>query len=226
MELGVGAPRVHAEFINIDYGTDFGTPSPAYGGAANQPGFWNNPAIDSTVQPLRDLSGTLTGVTIQISGIFYPFSFDNPGPKGDERALMNDYVGLGFPGEAATFRIHGLAAGDYDVVTYAWGSDNAAYRTGVSINGLPEEVVGGDWPGGQVQGITYALHHLSLGAGEDLVLTATTRAGFGSINGLQLTQAVPEPGTLVLGSLGAALVLLVRLGRRDVKARTASNPVL
>jgi hypothetical protein len=213
--LSVGAGAARAEFFNIKYGTDFGNPSPAYGGAANQPGFWTNQPIATGVQQLRDLGGNLTNVTIELSGIFYPFSFDNPGPQGDERALMNSYVGLGFPGDSATFRIRGLAAGDYDLITYAWGSDNAAYRTGISPNGLPEQSVGGPWPGGQVLGVTYADHQVHLGAGEDLVVTATTRAGFGSVNGLQIAppSPAPEPGTLALAGVGAGLMLLVRRRR-------------
>jgi hypothetical protein len=207
--LLVGARAARAEFINVDYGTDFGTPSAAYGGAANQPGFWNNPAIATGPQQLRDLGGALTSATIELSGIFYPFSFDNPALQGDDRALMNDFVGLG----SATVRVRGLAAGDYDLITYGWGSDNASYRTGISVNGLPEQSVGGAWPGSQKLGVTYAEHMVHLDAGQDLVVTAVTLSGFGSINGLQIAPT-PEPGTLVLAGIGGGFVFLVRLRRR------------
>jgi hypothetical protein len=211
----VGAGAARAEFFNIKYGTDFGNPSSAYGGAGNQPGFWSNQPITTGVQPLRDLSGALTNVTIELSGIFYPFSFDNPALTGDERALMNSYVGLGFPGDSATLRIRGLAAGDYDLITYGWGSDNSTYRTGISPNGLPEQSVGGAWPGGQVLGITYAEHQVHLDTGQDLVVTGRTLSGFGSVNGLQIAPPAPapEPGTLLLAGVGAGLLLLVRLRR-------------
>jgi hypothetical protein len=213
-----GAPAARADFINIDYATEFGTPSAAYGGAANQPGFWNNPATGTSApQALRDLSGAPTGVTIAMSPARGSFSFSNPGPVGDERALMDDLVDLGSAG-TTTFTIHGLTAGTYNIYTYAWAPDSDTYRTGVSVNGSPVQIVGGAWPGGQVQGITYDQQTVTINPGQDLVVAATVVSGFGSINGFQIAQpvAVPEPGTLALSGVGVVLLglRLTLAGRR------------
>ena len=212
--LIIGVQPAAATPFNIDYGTHFGTPSSAYGAAANQPGFWNNPLAGTTTpQQLRDLSGALTAVTIAMGSPQLEFFADHPLTAGDDEALMDDAVDLF--GRATGFTIANLPAGPYDIFTYAWAPDDPTFRTGVTVN-MTGRLVGGPWPGSQVLGVTYALHRITLAPGENLNVVAQTVVGAGSINGFQIAQIaeVPEPSTLVLSGLGMGLLALVRRHRR------------
>jgi len=207
--------------FNIDYGTAFGTPSSAYGAAANQPGFWNNPLPGTTApQQLRDLSGALTAVTIAMGNPQFEFSANHPLTVGDDKALMDDAVDLF--GRATAFTIANLPAGTYDIYTYAWAPDDPAFRTGVNVNMSGGRLVGGAWTGSHVLGVTYALHQVTLAPGQNVIVVAQTVVGAGSINGFQIAQ-VPEPTTLVLSGLGMGLLTLVRRHRRLASRQTESD---
>jgi len=210
--LIIGVQPAAAAPLNIDYGTAFGTPSSAYGAAANQPGFWNNPLPGTTTpQLLRDLTGALTVVTIAMGNPQLEFSLNHPLTVGDDEALMDDAVDLF--GRATAFTIAHLPAGTYDIFTYAWAPDDPTFRTGVNVNMTVGRLVGGPWPGSHVLGVTYALHRVTLAPGQNVVVVAQTVVGAGSINGFQIAQ-VPEPSTLVLSGLGMGLLALVRRHRR------------
>jgi hypothetical protein len=128
---------------------------------------------------------------------------------------MNDLLDLDI-GTTTTVTVTGLTPGLYNVYTYAWAPDSAAFVTGVSVNGLPVQNVGGAWPGGFVQGTTHALHQVTLAAAQNLVWTLTVPTGFGSLNGIQIQGVVPipEPSTFVLGGIGMGLVTLFLVRRR------------
>jgi hypothetical protein len=93
----------------------------------------------------------------------------------------------------------GLAAGTYDVYTYAWAPDSAAYRTGVSVNGSTVASVGGAWGGTYAVPVTHALNTVAITAGQDIVLNLSVITSFATFNGVQIkasgTPSVPEcPG--------------------------------
>ena len=139
-----------AQSLNIDVGVTFPVPSSTFGAAAAQPGVWNSvDAGQAGATALVDLAGVATGVTIQRSnGSGSEMSWNNPGTNGDDAALMDDGDD---PGLGSTWRISGLAAGDYEVTVYAWAPDDPGYQTVVYINGGASTIVGGGaarcaWP--------------------------------------------------------------------------------
>jgi len=55
-----------AAALNIDFGSQFSAPSGALGGAANNPGFWNNITSLGVTSGLKDLFGSTTGIAIDV----------------------------------------------------------------------------------------------------------------------------------------------------------------
>lgn len=182
-----------AQSLNIDVGVTFPVPSSTFGAAAAQPGVWNSvDAGQAGATALVDLAGVATGVTIQRSnGSGSEMSWNNPGTNGDDAALMDDGDD---PGLGSTWRISGLAAGDYEVTVYAWAPDDPGYQTVVYINGGASTIVGGPWTGGYVVGITHAVRTVTLapGANLDLLLyPLSTFDDLATFNGAQVRQLVP-----------------------------------
>jgi hypothetical protein len=122
--LGLAAGSVRATDINIDFSNLTGVPAATYGAAAGQPGVWNNFGPGSPVAGtmLLNTAGAPSGATITVSPIQPGFFFPNPGPTGDDAALLNDLLDLGVAG-TTTVTIAGLAPGLYNVYTYAWAPD-------------------------------------------------------------------------------------------------------
>jgi len=182
--------------INIDYDVTFGTPSPAYGAGAAQPGIWNNPAGGvTTAQPLVDITGTPTTATIRMVAANFGLSFDNVGTSGDDQALMDDGLDLGGTGSTDTFLIEHLSAGTYSVYTYAWAPDSATYVTSVDVNGTGLQNCGGAWPGAQTLGITYTQHdNIVVPADGTITIVTATVTTFSTITGIQLVGGAADQG--------------------------------
>jgi hypothetical protein len=106
---------------------------------------------------------------------------------------MDDYLDL--HSHPQTFTLSGLHAGAYTVFTYAWAPDDSAYYTYVDVNEQGGVPVGGDWPGHQQEGVTYARHSASLGEGQDLVVY-TFGPLHGTLNGIQIVQGAACPADL------------------------------
>lgn len=176
----------HAQAINIDVGILplFGTPSDAYGAAAGQAGTWNA-VIPGTISfSLMNTDGAPTLADIVASG-GSPFQNDNPATSGDDQALMDD---ISCPATGITWTLSGLIAGEYDVYTYAWAPDTPLFRTEVTVNGEPSQIVGGVWVPGHELGTTYALHSITVAAGQAVTIVTAPSPGsnFGAVNGFQI----------------------------------------
>jgi hypothetical protein len=172
-----------AQSFNVDCGAEYGEPPASYGGAAAQPGFWNrNPGNSSDPLPIQDLAGGVTAVTLTPGLPVGPASFENPGPSGGDAALLNDYLDLHSSPQFFTFS--GLAAGVYTVYTYAWAPDVPTTRTTVVVNDSEPVLVGGDWPGVQQEGVTFARQDVTVGDGEDVVVFMHAPSN-GTLNGFQ-----------------------------------------
>jgi len=128
--LAVLVPQAGAQAFNVDMGSSaHPVPSPAFGGGANQPGFWNS--IDESSSPpfasfLTDVNGQPTGVGLTVSrtstlGSFgYQIRADPPGFTPDQAALYGDSIVWGIT-VSGSIRVDvtGLAPGAYDFVCYA-----------------------------------------------------------------------------------------------------------
>lgn len=190
-----------AQSFNIDCGVALGTPSTSFGGAAGQPGVWNQFA-GNTDEPLAlvDVSGGATGVTMALSLPAGPGFTDHPDVTGETGSLLEDYIDLRSISTQMTFS--GLAAGEYLLYVYAWAPDSPFFSTSVWLD--PEEavVVGGDWPGELTAGVTHAAFQFEITGAEDLTVNMF---GFtkGTLNGVQIVQ-IPAPGSGALLALAGA----------------------
>ncbi|MCP3918648.1 MAG: hypothetical protein GY711_24140 [bacterium] len=193
--LALGVANVSAaQSLNIDFGNG-PVPADTYA-AGGMPGTWNSvPGIGPmTYGPLVDLAGDATAADVILSA-GSEFSDDNPDTSGDDEALMDDLAcaygnGASAPTEVT---ITGLLDGEYEIYSYAWAPDNpGSFVTEVSValSSDPAQLVTGDWPGAQMQGVTFALHTgVIVSGGGDVVVTFDQDSGnptVGSINGIQV----------------------------------------
>jgi hypothetical protein len=105
-----------AQSINIKFGlADAPVPDASYG-AMGAAGYWN---LIGGTEPnvLLDLNGAPTTVTNFVPPSYEPFTYDPPGPVGNDALLLNGlYSSLTGSGEELT--ITGLANGRYTVICY------------------------------------------------------------------------------------------------------------
>ena len=192
-----------------------GTPSSAFGAAANQPGYWNSlNAAGFGPTALRNLSGQLTNVicTGPSGGIGSGFNF--AGNTGDYALLLND--GHQVYHDSWTFT--GLAPGIYRLYTYAVWPNGVVTATAVTVPGsftVNPQYVTGPMPGNRFDlNVTHSIHEIQVSTGN--VTVNVDRGGhFGFVNGFQIVPvAVPEP-SIVLGLiLGLLSIATCRRKRR------------
>ncbi len=182
-----------SSLINIDFGTQFATPTAAHGGAAGQAGVWNGITATSGIVPLNDISGAASGASINMPAGNFAFSFNNAATTGEFQALLDDGLDLGGVGSIDTFTISGLAAGNYQVYVYAWAPDSATFITATSANGSAAANSGGAFGGNYAAGITHNVFNVSILPGGNLTIQTQTVSGFATLNGIQI---VPTPGAL------------------------------
>jgi hypothetical protein len=169
--------------INTDIGTWNAAPGTSYPAASGQTGVWNH-FVGTSPTSMLSLTGATTGVTLSASSTSgFGFGFNNTATTGDDEFLLDG----GHDG-AATYTFSGIGEGVYDVYTYAWAPDSAAYLTSVSVTGStdPPQNVGGAWPGSHVQGVTYAKHRVKVVGGDSIVIVCTSFSGAVTENGFQI----------------------------------------
>ena len=178
--------------INTDISTFNTAPSATYAAAGDQAGVWNH-FVGTSPTPMVGLSGASTGVTLSanVTGGF-AFGFNNTGTSGDDELLLDG----GHDGDA-TYTFSGLANGFYDVYTYAWGPDDAAFLTNVSVAGSPDplQTIGGAWTGSHQQGVTYAKHRVLVSGGSSVVIVCAASSGAATENGFQIVPVGSAPPT-------------------------------
>ncbi len=200
--LAFGTPAF-AQSFNIDVGDPtLPSPSMAYAAGSAQSGVWNawgnaGNSIPHT-QALVDITGAATGVSMTGDWATFTnglgnFNFNNANTFGDDEALLDDLWDMGGPPGEGVFTVMGLADGDYDIYSYAFGPDSSTFSTTISVTGSPDppQLVNdpAGFGGGHGLGLTYARHHVTVSGGSNVEVFFLTTAGFGSSNGIQIVSA-------------------------------------
>lgn len=188
-------------FVDLDNGG--GPPAPGYAGALEGGGganVWNALAAADGALPVNAETGA-GGEPVVLDGDGIPGSFAEPGPAGDDAALMNDFVfdpGHTPADSGVDFVFSGLDVGGYTVIVYTWGptaatggigyETNVTGSTGQASTKTSEPT--GAWPGGFSEGITHTVHNGVFVAfdGGTIIVNVRVSEGAGAIvvNGMQL----------------------------------------
>ena len=206
---GVGLaqqPSIYVDIGSVSGGA--GTPTSTFGAAAGTSGHWNDLDLDFVAgpvfvtPPLNDIGNNATAVTLTWDGLGtdpIPLLFDEACTFGDDAALMDD---CGYVGGDSQFRFDGLPGGTYTVLTYAMAPDSPNFLTNISVPGSadPAQDVGGDFCLGYSPGITHAVHTVTVGVGQPLIIDVSVTASFDSLNGIQIFPGTgPSFGTSFCG---------------------------
>jgi hypothetical protein len=167
-------PPLRGQALNIDFGEPGDGPSPSYA-AAGLPGAWNSliAAHGTTTPDLLGLDGVPTAVSLrQIGGLDTPTAVD-PATTGDDSLLMDDYLVTFDADLESCIFLDGVAPGAYEVLIYAWMPNQPGVFSYTSVDqepGFPHHEVGGAWPGGHRELVTYSRHLAVVGPDGDLDL--------------------------------------------------------
>ena len=207
--LLAGPAAAQGAGLQLDFGPldVHGVPDPGTGAAALVGGAWNAVDTDAlagatfpvTLAGLVDPSGAPTAATVVIHDLgsgLDSFLFDDPATAAGDDALLDDLASFGGP---ATVELRGLAAGSYDVYTYASVPSGETHRTRVRVPGSPDpaQLVGGDFSSGYQLGVTHARHAVTISAGDTVTIQLELADAFVSLSGIQV---VPFGATGPLGT--------------------------
>src|SRR5262245_15589985 len=193
-----------AQSFNINIGPAGGpTPSSGYA-AAGQAGVWMTiPAFHNTTTfNLVDRTGTTTGVSVWQYGGTQLRATDDPATLGDDDALI-DECQVTFTSNLETcLFFNGLQNGEYEVFIYACMPAQPTVLSYTSCDeepGRPHYTVGGAWPGGHQEFVTYSRHVATVTTGllrtHSGIVPAQPAANGAAFNGIQLRRIVPStPG--------------------------------
>jgi hypothetical protein len=200
----VVAGIAHSQSFNVNL-TNTAGPAPTYG-AAGRPGTWNNiPGVQNVMYPLVGLDGSPTAVTVRNIGGTALLTGSNPGPAGDDAALLTRYRATFNPVETC-LRFFNLADGTYQVITYAWLPDDATLPSRVVCDESFDspQFIGGAWNGALKLGVTHAVHLATPINGQINVHSglSSAAASVAALNGIQLRLLTHLDGNVGLGSGG------------------------
>jgi hypothetical protein len=208
LALATTATPAFGQSFNIDCAGHLAIPpDSSYGAGASQPGYWN-PQFTGN---LRDLDGNLTEAMTGTSG--GSTAHEIPGATGDDERLMESVFEM-LP--SASVSVTNLAAGHYDLYAYSWGGQIFGPRT-VGFTVFTGNTYGGSlsfgpqWPGGQVEGVTFARIPIEVLPGLNFLTLRIGGGGpktFNVLAGIQLVW-IPAPGVLLV-SFSAGLLALRR----------------
>lgn len=174
LTLGFTA-TLFAQSINVDVGPPGSGPSSSYG-AAGDTGFWNTvtgahispftPGPTPNDDMLLDVGAKETGVGFHQFGGMDPQQIGSSDATGSHADLMNDYLVTHSASLESCMYLNGLENGLYEVITYAWFPNQDTTMQKVRFDGVPgETIVGGAWPGGQQDGVTYSYDLIDVSGG-------------------------------------------------------------
>ncbi len=163
-------------------------PSPAYGAAAYQAGYWNRVTGQGpfTSVPLVDVNGNPSMVTVEIAHGTQYEALDLAATTGDDEILLDHglfTVHFGLP-----VRIHNIPPGSYRLFSYVVGGSFA--YTSVSIPSsvdLEQYTTSYLFSPGFVQGQSHTVHRINVQAGVPLQLYWSAGAFLdGRLDGFQI----------------------------------------
>jgi hypothetical protein len=191
--------------INVTFGANGALPS-SYAAAAPAPGVWNHVDTLGTTSNLVDLSGTPTGISINVSATT---ASGSNGSSSDNDSLLLQFQMHASNNVPWSVTFNGLANGEYDVYYYA--PSHSAVSTGTfTLEGvlMPEmdTIVQS-----LSQGVNWDVATVNITDGE-LNFESVSTFWYRGLAGIQIV-AVPEPSTTGL-ILGACVLLSVALVRR------------
>lgn len=182
-----------AQSINIAFGPSGSAPQSTYA-AAGWAGSWNSfSSLPTNVRfPLVGHQGQALSADIYNNGGTAILSHSVAGATGDDAALMgNMFLSFNNPTDLCLWVEH-LQQGTYEVIIYAMTPNDAALLSRVRVDsGSPgPTMVGGAWPGSQVQGVTYSSFTVTVPANGTIALHsglagANIQSG---MNGFQLLK--------------------------------------
>jgi hypothetical protein len=188
----------HAQSLNIDFGKPSTAPSSSYAGAGRT-GVWSTIGVMPTSVrfPLVDRAGNAIAGQVYNLGGSAMLEFNDPATSGDDERLIDDmFLSFNNPADLCLF-FENLALGEYEVVIYALTPNDPALMCRVRVDfATPGPVmVGGAWPGGHQEFVTFARHRVAVTDGR-LGLHSGLFNGFiqSGINGLQLLYREPCAG--------------------------------
>lgn len=195
LAAGAAAGPAAGQSLNVDIGPPGGGPPHGYA-AAGEAGVWNAvPAANDTTTPnLLGLDGVPTTAALRQFGGLELVSVDDPATAGDDGLLMDDYL-VTFDDTLETcIFMTGLVPGDYEVLIYARMPIAADVLSDVFVDqepNVPHYSVGGSWPGGHQELITYSRHLLTVAADGRLdfhsgIVPGAEPADGAALNGLQI----------------------------------------
>src|SRR5688500_14778757 len=190
--LLVLATPASGQSFNIDFGPETSLPSSSHG-AAGLPGAWNAIGVVTAFErvPLVGLDGLPTDARLYMFGgsNLSLLTVDEAATTGEDEALMDDMlIGPCDPVDVCIW-VENLAPGDYEVITYGRTPGDPAWicplRVDFATTGPVN--VGGAWPGGHAETVTYARHEVTP-THQKIGLHSGTYGGCvqAGINGIQL----------------------------------------
>lgn len=221
--VGMWAASATAQSFNIDVGPLGLGPGSGYP-AAGQSGFWNVVRADQvtpfTTGPtpqdvmLVDIYGNQTGVGFHQYGGLDLVDTTDPDLTGNDANLMNDFLATHSLTLESCMYLNGLQDGTYEVLVYAWMPNQPSIMQKVRFDNNPGfELVGGDWPGQHVEGITYSRHTIEVTGGLMAFHVGIPSGGNTSIgaawNGIQLNYLDAGPVVPTLSEWGVIVLALL-----------------
>ncbi len=185
--------------LNIDFGEADSHPPPTYA-AAGLAGVWNSfPALHGTSEnDLLGLDGQPTGARLLQLGGFENLHEHDPAISGDDALLMDDFLVTYNAALESCIFFDDLEPGEYEVLVYARMPDPAigSYTSVDQEVGIPHYEVGGAWPGGHQELVSFSRHFVTVGADGNLDLHSGIVPGAdpllgAALNGIQLILAGP-----------------------------------
>lgn len=194
----LAAPFAAAQSLNIDFGATVSAPGAAYG-AAGPAGAWSAIGVLPPGQraPLVGLDGGAVAAQIYMIGGTALIGSNDPATSGDDAALVDDMlIGFNDPVDVCVW-VENLVNGSYEVLIYALTPNNPSllHRVRVDFATPDATMIGGAWPGGHVEGVTFERFSVTVTDGKIGLHSGLWGGNFESgINGIQVIDAATSVG--------------------------------